>query len=250
MIGFTALLVAVLRLDPGPLTELVRTPLFWVLAVLVVLGELRPVMVSSATAVGGTYPSAMFTFAVLLYLGLPVAVLLQAVAVTVNGIATRKAWHRVMFNIAQSTLALTAAAVVIGAFGHAPNPAVPWVPTGDALLSHHAGRGRLLRHPGHPRVRRRGAARAPLHPAGAARLDRAAGPGVRRAAGAGPAGRRRDEPLTRAGAAVRGPARGRLLHRHALHAPRPPGAARRADRAAQPQDAHRQHRGGAGRGPP
>ncbi len=133
VIGFTALLVAVLRLDPGPLTELVRTPLFWVLAVLVVLGELRPVMVSSATAVGGTYPSAMFTFAVLLYLGLPVAVLLQAVAVIVNGIATRKAWHRVMFNIAQSTLALTAAAVVIGAFGHAPNPAVPWVPTGDAL---------------------------------------------------------------------------------------------------------------------
>ena len=82
---------------------------------------------------GGTYPSAMFTFAVLLHLGLPVAVLMQAVAVTVNGIAPRKSWHRVMFNIAQSTLALTAAAVVIGTFGHAPSPAVPWVPTGDAL---------------------------------------------------------------------------------------------------------------------
>ncbi|MGI5273845.1 putative bifunctional diguanylate cyclase/phosphodiesterase [Nonomuraea sp. CA-218870] len=133
VIGFTALLVAVLRLDPGPSTELVRTPLFWMLAVLVILGELRPVMVSSATAVGGTYPSAMFTFAVLLYFGLPVAVLMQAVAITVNAMVTRKAWHRAMFNVAQSTLALTAAAVVIGAFGHVPSPAVPWVPSGDDL---------------------------------------------------------------------------------------------------------------------
>src|SRR5690606_3024814 len=135
VIGFTALVVAVLRLDWGPLAELVRTPLFWVLAVLVVLGELRPVMVSSATAVGGTYPSTMFTFAVLLHLGLPVAVLMQAAAVAVNGVVTRKAWHRVMFNIAQSTLALTAAAVVIGAFGHAPSPAVPWVPGADDLIA-------------------------------------------------------------------------------------------------------------------
>ncbi|MDA0638060.1 EAL domain-containing protein [Nonomuraea sp. MCN248] len=134
-IGFTALLVAVLRLDPGPSTELVRTPLFWMLAVLVILGELRPVMVSSATAVGGTYPSAMFTFAILLYLGLPVAVLMQAAAIIVNAMVTRKAWHRAMFNVAQSTLALTAAAVVIGAFGHVPSPAVPWVPSGDDLLA-------------------------------------------------------------------------------------------------------------------
>ncbi|MFG1945051.1 putative bifunctional diguanylate cyclase/phosphodiesterase [Nonomuraea sp. NPDC048826] len=133
--GFTALLVSVLRLDLGPLAELVRTPLFWVLVVLVILGELRPVMVSSATAVGGTYPSAMFTFAALLHFGLPVAVLLQAAAITVNGIVTRRSWHRVMFNIAQSALALTAAAVVIGAFGHAPSPAVPWVPRGDDLLA-------------------------------------------------------------------------------------------------------------------
>jgi diguanylate cyclase (GGDEF)-like protein len=128
VIGFTALIVALLRLDTAEFAELVRTPLFWVLAVLVVLGELRPVMVSSATAVGGTYPSALFTFAALLHFGLPVAVLMQAVAVVVNGVATRKAWHRVMFNIAQSTLALTAAAVTLGVFGIAPSAAAPWVP--------------------------------------------------------------------------------------------------------------------------
>ncbi|MFG2075921.1 putative bifunctional diguanylate cyclase/phosphodiesterase [Nonomuraea maritima] len=133
VIGFTALVVAMLRLDLTDLAGLARTPLFWVLAVLVVLGELRPVMVSSAAAVGGTYPSTMFTFAVLLHLGLPVAVLMQAVAVAMNGVVTRKAFHRVMFNIAQSTLALTAAAVVLGTFGILPSPAVPWVPGGADL---------------------------------------------------------------------------------------------------------------------
>ncbi|MEV0346547.1 EAL domain-containing protein [Nonomuraea sp. NPDC050680] len=135
VIGFTALAVAMLRLDPAGLAELARTPLFWVLTALVVLGELRPVMVSSATAVGGTYPSTMFTFAVLLHFGLPVAVLMQAVAVVMNGVVTRKALHRVMFNIAQSTLALTSAGVVLGLFGIVPSPAAPWVPTGADLLA-------------------------------------------------------------------------------------------------------------------
>ncbi|WP_214323402.1 putative bifunctional diguanylate cyclase/phosphodiesterase [Nonomuraea sediminis] len=133
VIGFTALVVAMLRLHLGDVVDLARTPLFWVLAVLVILGELRPVMVSSATAVGGTYPSTMFTFAVLLHIGLPVAVLMQVVAVAINGVVTRKAWFRVMFNVAQSTVALTAAAVVLGLFGIVPSPAVPWVPTGGDL---------------------------------------------------------------------------------------------------------------------
>jgi diguanylate cyclase (GGDEF)-like protein len=135
VIGFTALVVAMLRLDAAGLVGLARTPLFWVLAVLVILGELRPVMVSSATTVGGTYPSTMFTFAVLLHFGLPVAVLMQAVAVAMNGVVTRKSWHRVMFNIAQSTLALTAAAVVLGLFRIVPSPALPWVPGGGDLLA-------------------------------------------------------------------------------------------------------------------
>ncbi|MFI6298154.1 putative bifunctional diguanylate cyclase/phosphodiesterase [Nonomuraea sp. NPDC050790] len=133
-IGGTALVAAILRLDPVGLAELARTPLFWVLAVLVVLGELRPVMVSSAASVGGTYPSTMFTFAVLLHFGLPVAVLMQVVGVVMNGVVTRKAWHRVLFNVGQSTLALTAAAVVLGVFGIVPTPEVPWVPGGADLV--------------------------------------------------------------------------------------------------------------------
>ncbi|MEV4162438.1 putative bifunctional diguanylate cyclase/phosphodiesterase [Nonomuraea dietziae] len=135
VIGFTALIVAELRLDVFELAELARAPLFWVLAVLVVLGELRPVMVSSATAVGGTYPATMFTFAVLLHYGLAVAVLMQVVGIVVNGVVTRKAWHRVSFNVAQATLAFTAAAVVLGLFGIVPSPSSPWVPSGPTLTA-------------------------------------------------------------------------------------------------------------------
>ncbi|MFI6323973.1 putative bifunctional diguanylate cyclase/phosphodiesterase [Nonomuraea sp. NPDC050556] len=134
-IGATALLVSLLRLDVTGLAGLARTPLFWALCVLVVLGELRPVMVSSAAPVGGTYPSTMFTFAVLLHYGLPIAILMQAVGVAINGVVTRKSWHRVTFNVGQSTLALTAAAVVLGVFGIVPSPTAPWTPGGADLVA-------------------------------------------------------------------------------------------------------------------
>ncbi|SDQ38984.1 putative bifunctional diguanylate cyclase/phosphodiesterase [Thermostaphylospora chromogena] len=134
-IGFTSLIVSVALLGITDLALLASTPVFWVLAVLVVLGELRPVIVSSSAAVGGTYPSAMFTFAVLLHYGLPPAVLLHAGALLVNGVVTRKAWHRIMFNISQVTLASTAAAAVLGLFGARPTPAHPWVPSGEDIVA-------------------------------------------------------------------------------------------------------------------
>src|SRR5690606_24134220 len=121
-IGFTSLIVSVALLGITDLALLASTPVFWVLAVLVVLGELRPVIVSSSAAVAVTYPSAMFAFAVLLHYGLPPAVLLHAGALLVNGVVTRKAWHRIMFNISQVTLASTAAAAVLGLFGARPTP--------------------------------------------------------------------------------------------------------------------------------
>ncbi|MGJ6962256.1 putative bifunctional diguanylate cyclase/phosphodiesterase [Streptosporangium sp. G11] len=134
-IGFTALVVSQLRIDMVEAAELVRSPLFWMLATLIVLGELRPVVLSSSMTVGGTYPSTMFTFAVLLHYGLPVAVLSQAVAMVVNGAVTRKACHRVMFNIAQATLACSAAGLVLGLFGDRPVTVTSGVPEGSDLLA-------------------------------------------------------------------------------------------------------------------
>ncbi|MFF4127634.1 putative bifunctional diguanylate cyclase/phosphodiesterase [Microbispora rosea] len=132
-VGGTALAIAQVRLGFGELGELARTPLFWMLTVLVVLGELRPVMFSSSTLVGGTPASTMFTFAVVMYQGLPTAALMQAVAVVVSGLVHRRAWHRVLFNLAQVTLACTAAAAAFAAFGAHPAPFAPWTPDGGDI---------------------------------------------------------------------------------------------------------------------
>jgi diguanylate cyclase (GGDEF)-like protein len=131
--GIAALVVALWQISPGAPADLARSPLFWTLMVLIVLGDLRPVLLSSSTAAGGTYPSTMFTFAALLHYGLPVAALMQAVGILFNGAVTRKAWHRVMFNVAQVTLACTAAGAVLALFGHRPGAA--WVPAGTDLLA-------------------------------------------------------------------------------------------------------------------
>ncbi|MFC4060771.1 putative bifunctional diguanylate cyclase/phosphodiesterase [Planomonospora corallina] len=133
--GIIALLAVLWRVSPAALADLAGSPLFWTLLVLVVLGDLRPVMLSSSVAAGGTYPSTMFTFAVLLHCGLPVAVLMQTVGILVNGAVTRKAWHRTLFNLAQVTLAATAAGVVLVVFGHRPASETAWVPEGEDLLA-------------------------------------------------------------------------------------------------------------------
>lgn len=131
--GVTALVIAQARLGLGELADVGRTPLFWMLTVLVVLGELRPVMFSSSTLVGGTPASTMFTFAVLMHQGLPTAALIQAIAVIVSGLVHRRAWHRVLFNLAQVTLACTAAAGAFAAFGVHAAPRAPWIPDGMAI---------------------------------------------------------------------------------------------------------------------
>ncbi|MGW4641432.1 putative bifunctional diguanylate cyclase/phosphodiesterase [Sphaerisporangium sp. NPDC004334] len=133
--GLAALLTAEIRLGLGDLADLARTSLFWVLIVLVVLGELRPIVVSSSRLAGGTATSTLFTFAVLLYHGLSVAVLVHSLALVVSGLVHRRAWHRVLFNVSQVTLATTAAAVVLAAFGHHPHPAAPWVPEGTDIAA-------------------------------------------------------------------------------------------------------------------
>ncbi|GII02742.1 GGDEF-domain containing protein [Planobispora takensis] len=143
VLGFAAFAVAQWWTSAEELACLADSPLFWTLAVLIVLGELRPVVLSSSTSVGGTHPSTMFTFAALLHYGLPIALLMQAVGIVVNGAASRRAWHRILFNLAQVTLAYTAAGLVLGAFGHRPARIVAatparadaWVPDGMDLLA-------------------------------------------------------------------------------------------------------------------
>ena len=60
---------------------------------------------------------------------------MQTVAIVVNGVVTRKAWHGSMFNIAQVTLACAAAGAVLGLFDNRPSPVTRWVPRGSDLLA-------------------------------------------------------------------------------------------------------------------
>ncbi|GII79470.1 GGDEF-domain containing protein [Sphaerisporangium rufum] len=133
--GLAALLAAEIRLGTGEPAGLARTPLFWTLVALTVLGELRPIVVSSSRLAGGTATSTLFAFAALLYYGLPVAVLIHTIAVVASGLSRRRAPHRTLFNVSQITLASTAAAGVLDAFGHHPRPGVPWVPDGADITS-------------------------------------------------------------------------------------------------------------------
>ncbi len=79
---------------------------------------------------GSPVASVTFSFAVLIFWGLPVALLLRAASTLVVGLAERKALKRSAFNAAQVTLSLTAAGLVMLAFGVHASPAKPWDPEG------------------------------------------------------------------------------------------------------------------------
>jgi len=131
--GLVAIAVAQTRLGLGELTQAAREPLPWILLAFAVLGELRPVMVTSAPQTGRVPTASMFTFAALMYYGLPMTVLLHTAAVFISGLVHRQSWQQVMFAVAQATLAGTAASVVFGAFGIHPSPGAPWTPDGGDI---------------------------------------------------------------------------------------------------------------------
>ena len=107
--------------------------LFWVLAALAVLGELRPIVTPGKSRPDAGVASVTFCFAALLYWGLPVAAGLLAVSTLFVALSRRKAPFRCAFNVAQLTLSLAAAAVVLAIGGIQPRPLRPWVPTGGEL---------------------------------------------------------------------------------------------------------------------
>jgi diguanylate cyclase (GGDEF)-like protein len=130
--GFVATLTGLGRADSY---DLLDQPLFWIMASLIVFGELRPIITPGSNVDTGATTSTAFTFAVLMYLGLPVAVFLQAMATIIAGIFERRAVHRIAFNVAQYTLSFGGAAIVLGVFGVRATPSSVWVPTGRDLIA-------------------------------------------------------------------------------------------------------------------
>jgi diguanylate cyclase (GGDEF)-like protein len=125
--------LAFLRTDD--LQRLADSPLFWILASLVVFGELKPIITPGSTETTGAKISTTFTFATLLYAGLPTALLLQAVAAVATGILRRRALHRTAFNVGQYSLSFAASGLLLLIFGISSSPAHTWVPDGTDLLA-------------------------------------------------------------------------------------------------------------------
>lgn len=104
------------------LQTLVHHPLFWVIAALVVVGDMRPIITPTRSGAESPVASLTFSFAALLYWGFPVAVLVKATSSLAVGLAQRKALHRSAFNAAQTTLAMGAAGLALAVSGIRPAP--------------------------------------------------------------------------------------------------------------------------------
>ncbi|WP_051712072.1 putative bifunctional diguanylate cyclase/phosphodiesterase [Spirillospora albida] len=131
VLGVAAGSAAFTGLDGDDLNALARNPVFWILGCFIVFGELRPIITPGSE--NGATTSTTFSFAALLYAGLPIAAALQAVAVITCGVLRGSASHRIAFNAAQYTLSLGAAQVVLTLFGVDASPTSLWVPEGGDL---------------------------------------------------------------------------------------------------------------------
>jgi diguanylate cyclase (GGDEF)-like protein len=98
---------------------------FVAVAILLVLGELRPVMTAGSPDTNGVSISTTFVFALLIHWGLGVAVLMQTIAtILADAVRQKKPW-RTAFNVGQYALSYGAAFFTLAAFGYRPGPAHP-----------------------------------------------------------------------------------------------------------------------------
>ncbi len=133
--GAVALGVAGPLLATSGLPVLLRQPLLWIIAGLVLIGEFWPIATPGKPDCDAGGASLTFSFAALLYWGFPVAAAIRVVTGAAAALAGRGAPFRVAFNTAQYTLSLGAAGLVLTAAGIHPRPLAPWMPAGGQLLA-------------------------------------------------------------------------------------------------------------------
>jgi diguanylate cyclase (GGDEF)-like protein len=129
MTSVTVVGAAVFGLAMSKLTgvdDLSQHPLFWVLAAMIVLGDIWPIVAPGKSSSEAPHASVAFSFAALIAWGLPVALLLKVSATALGALGKRNAPHRPAFNAAASTLGMAAAYPVLYALGDRPMRARPW----------------------------------------------------------------------------------------------------------------------------
>jgi diguanylate cyclase (GGDEF)-like protein len=132
--GLAALVAAVASVPVAGLLHLLAEPLFWAVAGLALLAEIRPIVAPGKTHPDYGTAALTFCFAAFLYWGFAVGALLRAATILVAALVARRAVFRAMFNVAQLTLSLGAAGLVLSAVGTHPQLLVPWLPQGEELL--------------------------------------------------------------------------------------------------------------------
>ncbi|MGI9185686.1 MAG: hypothetical protein ACR2GZ_12140, partial [Solirubrobacteraceae bacterium] len=97
-------------------------PGFALMATFALLAELRPLLVAGSPDSNGVTITTCFVFAMLFHWGLPIAILLQAVATMVGDRAQRRVWWRMTFNAAQYAVSWAAAGAVLSLAGASGSP--------------------------------------------------------------------------------------------------------------------------------
>jgi diguanylate cyclase (GGDEF)-like protein len=93
----------------GAVAHLAKYPLFWVLAAMIVLGDIWPVVTPGKSNSEAPVASVTFSLAALFAWGLPVAMLIRVISTFGVCLAERKAVHRSAFNAAVAALGMAAA---------------------------------------------------------------------------------------------------------------------------------------------
>jgi GGDEF domain-containing protein len=117
----------------------VMGPRFYVVALLLVLFELRPLITAGAIDGNGVTPSTSFVFALLMTFGLAPAILMQVVATMLADRLSGKAWWRSAFNVGQYALSFGAASGTMALLGMHPTPLHPTSLVGHDLPTIAAG---------------------------------------------------------------------------------------------------------------
>ncbi len=120
-LGWGVVLLAARQVTPSLIAEM-GWPLF-VMAALVFFGELRPVIASDSWANDGVPISTAFVFAAMYVWGFAPAILLQALAVIMGELMRRKTPWKLLFNVGQYVLSVTAAWAVMAIAGVHPSAA-------------------------------------------------------------------------------------------------------------------------------
>ncbi|HTC70724.1 MAG TPA: diguanylate cyclase, partial [Acidothermaceae bacterium] len=107
---------------------------FALLAVLLILAELRPVVATGSYDPDGVTVSTAFVFAIVLIWGPAPAVVVQFFAITLREVLMRKQWWRIIFNAGQYAICTGAAALVLRIFGDRPSLSHPHLVTGGTLI--------------------------------------------------------------------------------------------------------------------